>query len=327
MFRNSPSQIPSIPYLAAGKFTHLTAVLPFMGAHLRIYSPWRQLLVLILVFLPQLFLLSVSLFVGKEGGTTAEADKLTVNTFKVLQATSSVLFFLLPAALFALFTFSAKRAEHLGFKKAQRQNMYVLSILVMVMALPFVFWLGEMNRQIPLPEWMVRLEQNTGDQLTEILKVNNWYDIVVNVIVIALFPAICEEVFFRGALQRVLIHLTRSPWTGIIIAAILFSALHLQFAGFLPRFFLGIVLGFLYWYSGSLWTSILAHFVFNGIQVLWVSYSPQYIENNPQLPYGDLAAVVSGIAIVAILYFYYKQSTVSYEKVFKHHDPYNQFMA
>ena len=285
-----------------------------MGAHLRITSPWRQLLVLFLVFLPQLFLLTLSLMVGNDANVVKATEKIDVNKFKMLQASSSILFFLLPAILYAIFTFHVKRFYYLGFKKAERQNMYVLAGLVMLMALPFVFWLGEVNRLVNLPDWMVKMEQNTGKQLVEILRVNHWSDIVINILVIGLFPAVCEEVFFRGALQRVMIHVTQSPWAGILIAALLFSALHLQFAGFLPRFFLGVVLGFLYWYSGSLWTSIIAHFVFNGIQVLWVSYAPEYIDANPSLPY--LAAVVSGLAIFAILYFYYRQSSATYEKVY-----------
>jgi uncharacterized protein len=296
-----------------------------MAGHLRIHSPWRQLLVLLAVFSPQLILLTGGLLVDNEAAAKVVVKEEAITTLKVLQAASSILFFLLPAVLFATFVFSAKRFYYLGFKPAERQNMYVLAALVMLLALPFVFWLGEINRNIPLPEWMNRMEQNTGKQLEEMLKVRNWWDVPVNVIVIALFPAFCEELFFRGVLQRVVINVTKSPWAGIIIAAILFSALHLQFAGFLPRFFLGLVLGFLFWFSGSLWTAIIAHFVFNGIQVLWVSYAPEYINTNPSPLV--LVSVASGIAIVAILYFYYKQSTITYEKVYRDHrnDEINQF--
>src|SRR5688572_32690696 len=104
---------------------------------------------------------------------------------------------------------------------------------------------------------IVSMGENNPSHLESFLKVNTTGDLIINIIVIALIPAFCEEMLFRGALQRVVIHLTKNPWAGIIITAIVFSALHMQFQGFLPRMFMGIVLGALYWYSGSLWTSIL----------------------------------------------------------------------
>jgi membrane protease YdiL (CAAX protease family) len=108
---------------------------------------------------------------------------------------------------------------------------------------------------------------------------------------------------------------------------VVFSALHLQFQGFLPRMFLGVILGALYWYSGSLWTSILAHFVNNAIQVIAVSYSPKYVNDNPSVPV--LYALISGVAVFAILWGYKKYSHVSYAKVYEmdEADQNNQFLV
>ncbi len=298
-----------------------------MYGHLRISSPWKQLLVLFLVFSPQLLLLIIGIFIGNEVETSKVVEDMSVDTLKWYQASSSLLFFLLPAFLFVVFVFRGRYFYFLGFKKADKQNMYVLAVCAVMFTFPFVFWLGELNRMIPLPEWMTRMEESTARQMEDFLKVRNWYDVYVNVIVIALLPAICEELFFRGALQRVTIHLTKNPLVGIIVAAFLFSALHLQFAGFLPRMFLGIVLGILYWYSGSLWTCILAHFVFNGTQVLLVSYAPQYINVNPSPAL--FAAVVSIIAVAGVLYYYCRQSAVSWKKVYQIDElnEHNQFLA
>jgi membrane protease YdiL (CAAX protease family) len=91
--------------------------------------------------------------------------------------------------------------------------------------------------------------------------------------------------------------------------------------------FLGIVLGALYWFSGSLWTSIAAHFVNNAVQVIAVSYAPKYIDKNPEFPI--VLALASGLIVWAILWFYQKQSTVTWSKVYKTDDltPHNQFLA
>lgn len=254
-------------------------------------------------------------------------DPHLLPVLKIIQALSSVLMFMVPPFLYALFTFRGNYGYFLGFRPAEKSNMYLLAIMAVLLALPFVFWLGKINESIPLPEALTRLEEETSQQMTAFLKVRNKADIAINVFIIALLPAIGEELCFRGALQRILINITRNPWVGIVLTGVLFSALHLQFMGFLPRMFLGIILGALYWFSGSIWTSVLAHFVNNAVQVIAASYAPRYIDKNPEAPM--LAAIVSGIVVWAILWYYQKQSTVTYAKVYDTDEltPTNQFIA
>jgi uncharacterized protein len=297
-----------------------------MTGHYRIRSPWMQLGILILVFSPQLALLIFSLFSGVEA-TIDTSNPATLDKLKFLQAISSVAFFVLPAFLYAVFCFRGNYGYFLGLKKAQLTNMYILAVLCIIFSFPVVSLLGTLNKAIDLPKWMVSMEENNSSQLESFLKVNSTGDLIINIIVIALIPAFCEEMLFRGALQRVVIHLTKNPWAGIIITAIVFSALHMQFLGFLPRMFMGIVLGALYWYSGSLWTSILAHFIFNAIQVVGVAYMPELANDDKELPI--LAGIAGAIAVLAILWYYRKQSTITYAKVYRTDDitPANQFIA
>jgi len=285
-----------------------------MTGYIRIKSPWVQLGIFLLVFSPQLALLVFSLFAGKPDEMIDFTDPAMIAQLKWTQAFSSLTFFLVPAFLYAVFTFRGRYGHFLGLKAAQKQNMYVLAILCLLLSMPAVFWLGALNEQIDLPEWMTSLEQSSAEQMKAFLHVSKPMDVVINVIVIALLPAFCEEIFFRGAMQRIMIHLTRNAWAGIIITAILFSALHLQFAGFLPRMFLGTVLGMLYWYSGSLWTSIAAHFVYNGVQVVWAAFTPTFATGNPETTM--LAVVASAVAVAAILLYYRRQSVSSFAGVY-----------
>lgn len=294
-----------------------------MIGHLKIKSPWKQLAVLLVVSLPLLVLISID-----GGATQVDLSKPNiVQAMKWSQAVSSIAFFFIPAFLFAAFTFRSRQLYFLGLKKAEKPNMYVLAALCILLAFPFVFWLGQLNQAIQLPESLTNMEKETGKQLEALLKAHSVSDVITNVIIIALLPAICEELYFRGALQRVLIHLTRSPWAGIILTGLLFSSLHFQFLGFLPRMFLGVVLGALYWYSGSLWTSILAHFVNNAAQVIAVSYAPKYVNDNPEMPV--LTAIVSGLSVWAIVWYFQRQSTASWSKVYgvDELNPTNQFIA
>lgn len=298
-----------------------------MNGHLRIKSPWSQLGVFLLAFTPQLALMLFGMFSGADKVSFDMTKPGVINTLKWWQAISSLTFFLLPAFLYAVFTFRSRYWHFLGLKKAEKENMYVLAVACIVLALPFVFWLGVLNQSVPVPAELKRMEEEAGKLMMAFLKANSPMDVIINVIVIALLPAICEEICFRGALQRILIQLTRSPWAGIILTAIVFSALHLQFMGFLPRMFLGIILGALYWYSGSLWTSILAHFVNNAVQVIAVSYAPKYIDKNPEFPV--ILALASGLIVWAILWYYQRQSTITYSKVYRTDEltPHNQFLA
>ena len=250
-----------------------------------------------------------------------------ISGMKIIQALSSILIFFLPAFVFSIIVYAGKPTSFLGLKPAPLKSMYILAIVIIIVAFPFVFWLGEMNQLIPLPKWMGDLEQEATKQMQQFLKARHIGDVILNVLIIALLPAIGEEVCFRGALQRIMIHITKNAWTGIIVTSILFSALHLQFQGFIPRMFLGMILGAIYWYSGSLWPSILAHFVNNAIQVIVVSYAPQYIEKNPPIPI--LLAAFSGLLIWGLLYVLKSTSKVSYQKIYEPEDlnRNNQFLA
>lgn len=306
-----------------------------MRGHLRIKSPLSQLGLFLGIFGVAYILIGVvSVLIYQANGISiASLETIDWNNphfisiSKWVQALSSILLFILPAYLYARITFTGNYGYFLGFRNAEKANMYVLAVVGILLAIPFVFWIGKLNEGIPLPEGLTRLEQQASQQMTAFLKIRTPLDIVVNVFIIALLPAIGEELCFRGALQRILIQVTRNPWAGIVLTAVLFSALHLQFSGFLPRMFLGIVLGAFYWFSGSIYTSMIAHFVNNAVQVIWASYAPDVIEKNPEIPV--LAAIASGIVVWAIVWFFQKQSTITWAKVYNTDEltPYDQFIA
>ena len=303
--------------------------------HLRVKSPWSQLGIffgllgagfIVGYLIMGIIAFSMGLQNASPAGKLDWSNPNVVAGMKVIQAVSSVVIFLLPAYLFASIVYSGKSTTFLGLKPAQSKPMYLLAIVIILIAFPFVFWLGELNQLVPLPQWMGELEKEATKQMQKFLKVDHIGDVLINVLVIALIPAVCEEICFRGALQRVIIHITKNAWIGIVVTSILFSALHLQFQGFLPRMFLGLILGAIYWYSGSLWPSILAHFV-NNSSVIVVSYALGYIEKNPPIPL--LLALFSGLLIWGILWLFKSWSRVTYQQIYEADDinRNNQFLA
>ncbi|MBO9572056.1 MAG: CPBP family intramembrane metalloprotease [Chitinophagaceae bacterium] len=277
-----------------------------MNGQLRVKSHWSQLAIffgLLSCFL--ILTVAFSALVQQFTGMAAKPDLNDpgdLKTMKILQAISSVTMFAIPTFAFALLIAVKKPFSYLGLVPAEKPKMYLLAVICIMACLPVVGLLGELNHAFPLPQWMVDLEKDTSKQLMAFLKAENAFDIIINVIVMALLPAICEELCFRGALQKIMMGIFKNPWTAIIVTSIIFSTLHFQFLGFLPRLFLGIILGALYWYSGSLWTSILAHFVYNGVQVIGVSFEPKYIEENPQLPiYYSLVCLLIVVAVMWVI--------------------------
>lgn len=136
-------------------------------------------------------------------------------------------------------------------------------------------FVAQWNAALDLPDFMGGFEswaRRTENQAMEITRYLTTFDsfgmFVVGFFVIAVFPAVAEELVFRGMLQPALFSATKNKHVAIWVTAVLFSAFHLQFFGFFPRVLLGALFGYLYVWSGTLWVPIIAHFINNGLQVV-----------------------------------------------------------
>lgn len=282
------------------------------SSNLKIPSPWSQLALLVILFGGALVVAAVAILLIP--GVHAGQIPTDPGTLKTVQAFSSVILFGLPAIFYGLMTFRQRPLTELGLRPTMNVNFYLIAILVMICAFPLEGWLGMINKGLPLPHWMTQMEQDQDKQIALILAGKRPVDLIANLVVVAIIPGIVEELFFRGALQRALIQLCKSPWAGIIVTGLLFSAFHMEFEGFFPRTFLGIVLGAVYWYSGSLWTVIVAHVFFNGIQVIMAARYPNMVTENPSVPF--YWALLSLVLVVGLLAYMRKRSTVSYAQIY-----------
>jgi len=147
-------------------------------------------------------------------------------------------------------------------------RLVVSGILLMLAAIPLVLFLYNLNQALPLSEVFRSLEEQTNDTIKGLLQMDNGLELLANLMLIALLPAIGEELVFRGVVQQQLQRSIASPWLAIVLASAIFSFIHFQFEGFLPRMLLGILLGWLYWRSQNLWVPVAAHFVNNAAQVV-----------------------------------------------------------
>jgi len=230
--------------------------------------------------------------------------------------------FVIPVFLFARFC-DPKPTQYLGLTSATPLYI-ILGVTVLIVALPFVDWTGTINHQL-IPEttaigkWMKTSEESAAQQIGFMLKRNTVQDLLLNLVLVAAFAGVGEELFFRGVLQRLFIKLFKNPWAGILVTAFIFSAIHLQFYGFIPRFILGILLGLLYWYSGSLWPAIIAHFAYDAFAVVMIWFNPALAEEDSvaiSLGNKSVLAAISLALIIGIVILMKKSSTNSYEAVY-----------
>jgi membrane protease YdiL (CAAX protease family) len=164
-------------------------------------------------------------------------------------------------------------------------------------------FLNSISDYIPKVVKSMKQMEEDAKLLTEgFLRMNNIGDLLFNLFLIAIIPAIGEEMFFRGVIQKKLKNILRNPHIAILITSFIFSAIHMQFFGFLPRFFLGIILGYLFYYSGSLWMPIIAHFINNALFVFLSYLYPERI--NEDISISMIQAVISLLIVLFFIYLY-----------------------
>jgi len=232
------------------------------------------------------------------------SNQSSVNTLKLFQLISSIGLFIAPTLLYSYLTgFDFK------FRILIRQSVIIV-LAIMMLITPFIALLLEWNMQIPLPQYLSHFDQNSEAIIRAFLKMSTFWDLFYTLIVLAIIPAIGEELLFRGYLQQKISVWLKNYHVGILITAFLFSVMHLDIYGVLPRFVLGVLLGYFFYWSGSVWLPILAHFV-NNAQAVVFSYptfktdlSIYSVLNKGQVD--PILAYFSFFSVLLLLYLLFK---------------------
>ena len=208
------------------------------------------------------------------------------NLFAMLTM-QDILAFILPAVVTMAIIY--RRPFHvMGLDRAPSWLAITIVIVFYVISLPAMNWLVEMNKAMSLPSWMAGIEQamrtaedNAAEVTQEMLNINSVGQLIMCVLVVGVMAGLCEEMLFRGAMLRTMQDSRLGKHAVVWITAILFSAFHLQFYGFVPRMLLGVWLGYLFVWTGSLWVPIIAHTLNNSTVVLM-----SYLSNKGVIPEG-----------------------------------------
>lgn len=250
-------------------------------------SPYVQLLILIgtallgvVVFLLLCLLVLFAIYgmeMIRNPGILTVTDSKYRLALQIVLVGQSIGLFLVPA--FALPLIEGRRPGAFYGLAKPKFLLAGMVILVMIVAMPFLEWVTLMNQKMIFPEFLKGIENWMRDKEDELmrttfllLKMDSIPELAANLFIVAFVPAVCEEFCFRAGFQRTFTRLFNHPHTAIWVSAFLFSAIHMQFYGFLPRFLLGAGFGYIYLYSRSIWYNILAHFLNNAYVICLAFY-------------------------------------------------------
>ncbi len=258
------------------------------------------------------FLFDISLLELMEGMGMGDfsGENGNIDVLKFMQITQSVGMFIVPPLIY--FRLAGLRgSDYLTRNRTALPLFLLLTAGIGFISAPMVELSYQVNQFLDLPSFLDGLEawmresEKMMEELTQLLlSMDGWTDFLVNMLMIAVIPAIGEELMFRGALQRILERWFGNIHWAIFIAAVLFSFIHMQFFGFLPRLLLGLLFGYLFYWSGNIWVPIAAHFLNNGMIVLLTFLFQQKISNfdpGQDQEFTALQYILSAVLTLAVL--------------------------
>lgn len=225
----------------------------------------RLLTFMLLLIFGILFSSVLGVFVAMING----GEIFSFKNLRIIQVLNQVVGFMMPAVVYAILV-KEKPFNFLGFNKMPAWSL--LGIVAMFTIIPFLGTVTDWNDSIVFPESMRAIEEQmraTQQKSEEIIEMFiSQGSLFSSLLIIAALAAVSEELLFRSVIQRWLMKLFKNVHVAIIVTAIVFSAFHMDFFGFFPRLFLGVMLGYMFWMTGSIFPSMLMHFVNNATIVM-----------------------------------------------------------
>lgn len=274
----------------------------------------KELIFILLLALPILLMLLMSAFVD----SPVDIDISNLNrTYMLIGNSFSLLFFILP---------------YIAIRKNKDYNMNFTKIdikAISILLFSFLFFIVfnslviEWNKALIFPDfmsqfenWAISKEKQLAKLTVFLISFESFNEYLIGVLAIAIVPGILEEFFFRGILQKNILLISKNHHFAIWITAIIFSFIHLQFYGFFPRMIMGVLFGYIFYWSGSLTYPIIAH-IFNNFFSLTLFYAaneglfgPEFkvdINSSPDIP----------LYVIIFSFFIFSFLIVSLRKHFK----------
>ena len=286
-------------------------------------SPFGQLGILIMLLgvglvlagIVSIVIVKYTLGVPLNDLAAAILDPKNIQVSRFVQFASTFLLFALPAFVFATIV-NRKPFRYLGFNTRSNSRQFYIVLLLVIAALFAQSTISHLNEMIPLSKSLEtkfkQMEDEYAKEVLSMAQMKNFGDYIYALVILAFLPAVFEEMFFRGAVQQAFIGLFRNAFWGILITSIFFSAAHFSFYGFLTRMFLGMLLGYIFYYGKNIWLNITAHFLNNAVVVTslyMLSRSGKLTEKSMQDDnYPVFIGLLAIIAVFALFTFFRRES-------------------
>jgi len=289
-------------------------------------SPWQSLVILLGLTLVcaigvQLMVLFIAMFFSGNlsfllnDGIGINFKQNPIFSYSMIIA-SSFGTFLLPSLILQRIE---PQQEYFPNHNGKNIILFVLTALFMIAFSPAMQLFSEWNMQMSLPEalkgmevWMREKEDSMAELTQSMVMVDTWQLMFINLFAVAVMPAIAEEYFFRGALMKIIQRMIGNYHLSIWLTAIIFSAIHVQFFGFIPRMLLGAFFGYMLFWTKNIWIPILGHFINNGAAVVLAFYYTRqgktYQELQSHEAYSLFVYLASFIGSALIGWYFYKKT-------------------
>lgn len=245
---------------------------------------------------------------------SSDAGESNVILLRLILIIQDISLFIIPGTVILLLMKLPYQGEMVSIKHPEFKEV-VLMIILGFSIFPITSFTGQINAEMHLPQWlsgvekwMVEEEDHANSLIDLLLSSHSFGIMMLNVLIVAILPAIGEEFIFRGVFQKIFTGIFRSGHLAIWFIAFMFSALHFQFFGFIPRFILGLIFGYLYFWSGTLWLPVISHFVNNAFPVImaFIQGMEKYNATTETSLWKQALALPLPIIVVMVILIYFR---------------------
>lgn len=249
-------------------------------------SPWQSLMLLLLyTFAFSIGLQLLALLIGELTNSNTQNFQAYTDGESIFGNSRFFMYALLSAGTFGTFYLPSvvlqKNELYNDYFSREKVDylFYILAIAFLVAFAPLMSLVGEWNANMTFPEslkgvenWMRVQEDTSNELIKKVVMIDHVVLLLMNIIVLAVFPAIAEEYYFRGSLMNIFQRIFKNMHVTIWVTAIIFSAIHVQFFGFIPRVLLGAFFGYMLYWTNNIWVPIIGHFVNNAMVAVMAYY-------------------------------------------------------
>lgn len=274
----------------------------------RMHHNWKiKLIVFVLIFSACLLIGNFIMAMGLDHfGISIESitegtkmEEIDISILKWLSSLNHLIIFTLTSIIW-IFIYYGKRYFNY---KALDGLLIIYFLTWLLFSFPLIAYSAQLNMMIDLPSWASEVDNSAMEFLMQMLDMDGIGDLLINVLIIAIIPAIGEELLFRGVILKELLNTKLNPHFSIIIVSIIFSLFHFQLASFLPKMVIGVILCYSYYWTRNLMYPILIHFFNNAMQVtLLFTAADQFKDTDPQdVPPIPIFSIILSAILCAVI--------------------------